>query len=1228
MAFNSIRTKIIGGYVLFVLLILSFIGLNYLLVSSTVRDIERVYISSEWARQEMETENIFWRQVIAMTDYFLTGDEAHYKEFQNYRKILDTQFAALASSTEGEPETNLLLHLRSNYDQFVAEFEKATTLYRAGKIVEAKDTDRRVIDPLEEEVEIEWERLLELRNKRIQTVMTDVRTKRKYSGLMPSLNRMIDSTEEIYNDNEALQHSLEAEEHYLKQVIALTDLFAFNQDDEVGEIHQFGEVFLRELRLGQSFAKTNEENQLLNAIEAKRRNFIVAFTDAVNMYGRGDRVGALRVENERVDPAEAELETALKQFYPLKEADMKRSFDDVLLVDTTSLSITRSIVVYISLLLLIGLVGGAILAIRITKPTKILAEATQKIAAGDFNARSEVKTRDEIGQLSSSFNQMAENLQRTTVSKDYVNLIIESMGDALVVTSSEGLILTVNAATCLILGYTEKELIGKSEHTTFHHTRQDGRPYPRVESPIYAAFNDGIVQHVNDEVFWKKDGTSFPVEYVSTPIHENGKLMGAVVTFHDIAERLRIETELKQSEFDLIESQHLALLGNWDWEVATNKTTWSAALYRIYGIEPNDYPPTYEGYLGLVHPDDRQNVAECVDTALRTGQGVTYRHRVIWHDQSVHVHYVILRVLLDEAGHPKKLFGTAQDVTERVQMEEELKLARDEALESMRVKSEFLANMSHEIRTPMNGVIGMAGILLDTQLTTEQKEFADTIRTSGEALVTIINDILDFSKIEAGKLNFETVDFDLNNVIEGAVELLAERAYHKRIELASIIFDEVPTGLMGDPGRLRQVLTNLIGNAIKFTESGEVVVRAEKVKDIHQDVVIRFSVTDTGIGISEKAQKHLFQPFVQADGSTTRKYGGTGLGLAISKQLVELMGGQIGVKSTDGDGATFWFTARFEKQPFQPADTKSDSRILCGLHALIVDDNAANRKILSHQLGGWGITHDEADSGSQALELLRSAADKRVKYDLAILDLMMPGMDGFELARVIKSDPNICEIKMLLLTSFGQRGDGSLAREAGVSAYLTKPIRNSQLNDCLTKMMRKVPVMGKPDDAETGPDLITKHALAESLPSSTKLILLAEDNVVNQKVAVRQLRKLGYRAKVVANGLETLEALKQIPYDLVLMDCQMPEMDGYEATAEIRLREGTEKHTPIVAMTAHALDGDREKCIAAGMDDYISKPVKPEQLGAVLERLLFDSNGAEDSILSPASEDSLLINHK
>ncbi len=703
-----------------------------------------------------------------------------------------------------------------------------------------------------------------------------------------------------------------------------------------------------------------------------------------------------------------------------------------------------------------------------------------------------------------------------------------------------------------------------------------------------------------------RDGEERTWLYRNVRIEEAGTEAYVLGHAQDVTERVRTEASLRESEERFRQAFGEAPIGI---ALVSLDGCWlqvNRVLCRMLGYAETELLAT--DFQTITHPEDLGADLDRMRRML-AGEIHTYQLEKRYLHRSGRVVFVMLSVSLvrDAGGRPLYFISQIEDITERRLIEAELKHARDAALESARLKSEFLANMSHEIRTPMNGVIGMAGLLLDTELTEEQRDFAETIRSSGDALLTIINDILDFSKIEAGKLQFETLDFNLNGAVEGAVELLAERAQEKKIELASLIYEDVPSELRGDPGRLRQVLTNLIGNAVKFTERGEVIVRAKKRAEDGGSVVVLFTVSDTGIGISESARRNLFQAFTQADGSTTRKYGGTGLGLAISRQLVELMGGEIGVESEEGKGSTFWFTAKFDKQSATSAAIRPRALSLEALRVLVVDDNATNRKILSHQLNSWGMIYEEADSGARALEALRRAASRGEPYDLAILDLMMPGMDGFELARAVKSDPMIAGARLVLLTSFGVRGDGASARGLDVAACLTKPVRQSQLFDCLMTVVSQSPELGAAR-AVVPSKVYTKYATRETKMFPNKLILLAEDNVVNQKVAVRQLQKLGYRADAVANGREALEALGRIPYDLVLMDCQMPEMDGYEATAEIRRREGASKHTPVVAMTANALEGDRERCIAAGMDDYVSKPVKQEELAAVLERLLSDAS--------------------
>jgi two-component system, sensor histidine kinase and response regulator len=660
------------------------------------------------------------------------------------------------------------------------------------------------------------------------------------------------------------------------------------------------------------------------------------------------------------------------------------------------------------------------------------------------------------------------------------------------------------------------------------------------------------------------------------------------------AERKRAEDESRRSEEQFRKSMEYAAIGM---ALVAPDGRWlrvNRALCRIVGYCESELLAT--DFQAITHPDDLEADLTNVRKML-AGEIDTYEmeKRCIHkdgHPVSIQLNASLVR---DALGQPEHFISQIQDITERKRQQRELATARDAALESARLKAEFLANMSHEIRTPMNGIIGMTGLLFDSPLDAEQRDFVETIRTCGDTLLTLINDILDFSKIEAGKMSFETIDFDLRNAVEGVVELLAERAQSKRLELVSLVHQDVLTSLRGDPGRLRQVLMNLVGNAIKFTEHGEVIVRAVRHSEGDREITIRFTVQDTGIGINDEASRRLFEAFSQADGSTTRKYGGTGLGLAISKRLVELMGGEIGVDSTPGEGATFWFTARFEKQPRRQAATKKQEFDLRGIHVLVVDDNTTNRRIVRLQLKSWGMSSDEAPCAEDALAVLRRERDGGRPFTLALLDMQMPGIDGLQLAREIKTDPGLADTRMIMMTSLGKSEHDDEIRNAGIALCLTKPVKQSRLYDAIAGIMFGNDLASEPETTPVSAQTAEPTSSTSSAPARGR-ILVAEDNPVNQKVLLRQLGKMGYSAEAVGNGIEVLQVLTRIDYDVVLMDCQMPEMDGYAACRKLRERENGGNHIPVIALTAHAMEGDREKCLAAGMDDYISKPVDVEEL--------------------------------
>ncbi|GJM20763.1 MAG: hypothetical protein DHS20C15_06780 [Planctomycetota bacterium] len=556
----------------------------------------------------------------------------------------------------------------------------------------------------------------------------------------------------------------------------------------------------------------------------------------------------------------------------------------------------------------------------------------------------------------------------------------------------------------------------------------------------------------------------------------------------------------------------------------------------------------------------------------------------------------------------------AARTVELTQLNRQLRVSMGEAKAAAEAKSQFLANMSHEIRTPMNGVMGMTSILLDTELDNHQRDLAGTVMNCADDLLRIINDILDFSKIEAGKLELEVIDFDLRNLLEGAGDLVYPTIHGKGLELACLVEPAMPTALRGDPGRLRQIVLNFLNNAAKFTEQGEVAITARLLSDQGSRVCMRVEVRDTGMGIPADRLDRLFQVFTQVDASTTRQFGGTGLGLAISKQLAEAMGGEVGVESVEGEGSTFWFTATLEKQPAHALRAAPTREELDGLQVLVVDDNETNQKVLEHHLTAWGCDSVSVSDPHRVLEVMRGQAVTPNAFELVLLDMQMPGMNGDEVAQLIKDDDFLAGTPVIMLTSIYRSRDVRRFREMGIAGYLTKPVKAEQLFDCMLLVLDAGRDGEMVEEAKS--DTVTEESI-EALSRHGKLrILVVEDNPVNQRVAEGLLRRQGYSCTTADNGRQGLDAVRRAEFDVVLMDCQMPEMDGFEATRAIRdFERASGRHTPIVAMTANAMKGDSERCRDAGMDDYIPKPIQPEVLYETLERwaALTDAEAAEAS---------------
>jgi PAS domain S-box-containing protein len=689
-----------------------------------------------------------------------------------------------------------------------------------------------------------------------------------------------------------------------------------------------------------------------------------------------------------------------------------------------------------------------------------------------------------------------------------------------------------------------------------------------------------------------------------------GRALRVVGTHADVTERQRAEEELrlakesaehaslerKESEQRLRYAMQATGEGLWDWNLLTNLVKHNSRWCEMLGLSDRYLEHPLMDFEQLVYDADRQMAMSAIQACLEGHGSYECEYRMLRADGLLI--WVLDRgdvVERDEEGHPLRMVGSLSDITRRKEAENEMRLAKEAAEDASRVKGDFLANMSHEIRTPMNGIIGMTELALDTELNDEQREYIGLVKSSADSLLGIINDILDFSKIEAGQMNIEKIEFSLEHMLSQTMKTVAFRAHQKNLELLLHIAPDLPDWLVGDPGRMRQILLNLVGNAIKFTEHGEIEVSVERAKVMAGDgLTLHFSVRDTGIGIPASKIDMIFDSFSQADTSTTRKYGGTGLGLSITMRLATLMDGNIWVESEPDRGSTFHVTAYFGlAEGERPAFSLGDVH-LKGMPVLVVDDNATNRLLLNEILESWRMVPTTVEDGPQALEALSRAAQAGTPYSFVLLDVRMPGMDGFTVAEQIRHHPGYAQSTIMMITSEGQRGDAARCREIGISSYLTKPITPSDLFDAIMTTLGKSSTKISP--------LVTVHSVREARRSLK--LLLAEDNMVNQTLAVRLLGKFGHEVTVAGNGLIAVEKWQEGHFDAILMDVDMPEMNGYDATGAIREQEkrrGT--HIPIVAMTAHAMEGSRERCLEAGMDGYLSKPIDTEALWLELERI-------------------------
>ncbi len=856
---------------------------------------------------------------------------------------------------------------------------------------------------------------------------------------------------------------------------------------------------------------------------------------------------------------------------------------------------------------------------RQMRPLSAIATAAGRVAAGDYAVELPVRRQnDELGRLSAAFAALVDKVQSRERglrdSHEFVDRILEGIAQGVAVVDQNGIIMRSNAALCRHFGYSEEELRGASVDILVPDDVRPRHPGMRdkfIANPYPRSF--GQVRGLRGR---RKDGSEFPLE-LGLSVMQQGADLYTIATVLDITESVEHEERVRQLNAGLEERvavrtaeleearQHMELAtdasetGFWNLDLVTRELDWNKWMYQLYAADPGlSDASLMQVWRDRVHPEDKQRVDALWEEAIAATKRFETEFRIVLPDGTVRWVAAYAVLISDANGRSIRAIGTNSDISEQKLSEAAIVAARDAAEQASRAKGDFLANMSHEIRTPMNGIIGMTDLLLDTPLNEEQQARAHAIRSSADALLTIINDILDFSKIEAGQLDIEPVPFNMEMLLADLASSLALRAHEKGLELicpAHVLSPSV-SHFVADPGRIRQILFNLIGNAIKFTAKGEVSVSFKNVETSTERAMVRFEIQDTGIGIDPDKQARLFQRFTQADTSTTRNFGGTGLGLAICRQLVELMGGEIGLHSTPGEGSTFWFTLNLQRAP-APASAYSPGTPPQSRRVLVVDDNPRSRELQAELLTHWGVGFAMANSGEDALRLLAEGSESGPPFHVAVVDMHMPGMDGLELEKAIHADPRLHEVRVTLVRSPGLTPNIDADAVAPTTTFLDKPLNQSQFYDALRDQLGL--------NQRQQPARSSTRGQEERARFSGRA-LVVEDNLTNQLVARGLLERFGLQVEVASDGQEGVDWLQQEDFDLVFMDVHMPVLNGYAATAVIRDPESSVRNhdVPVIAMTANAVAGEREKCLAAGMNDHVPKPVDIGKLESAIRRWL------------------------